>query len=345
MEYRYLKTRRVNQTLWVEISNPPVNFLTMDLLEELHLLVKECSRDESIRVFILTGARDGIYIMHFHIPELLRLHAHNRRLLLHLMARFRPTAALLAWCMTFSNWLMDRSARYEWLILKLAKLIRGWSSGMFLWFQMTRLYHAVERMNKVTIAAINGPCNGGGTELSTCFDFRFRVGDRDFTIGQPECMIGIVPGGGNTQRLPRLIGRAKALEMMLRGNQLTPQEAKTIGLITDVYKQGEFAAKVQAFADLMSKRPPVGIDAIKKSVLGGMSTTLRHGLSLELNQSLRCLETEDTVMAMEEYIRYLDSSINTIDPDRVTTKEIVRIVNKTVDDMENARILPVFRGK
>jgi enoyl-CoA hydratase len=345
MQYQHLKTRLVNQTLWVEISNPPVNFLTMDILEELHALVRAIRKDDSIRVFVLTGAREGMYIMHFSIPELLKLHSHDRRLLLHLLVRFRPTAALLAGYMTFSNWLMDLSATYEWLMLKLAKLIRGYSSGMFLWFQMTRLYHAVERLNKVTIAALNGPCNGGGTELSACFDFRFMVGDQNFTIGQPECLVGIVPGGGNTQRLPRLIGRAKALEMMLRGNQLSPSEAKQIGLITDHFRQKDFLKKVQEFADLMSLRPPVGIDAIKKSVLTGMSTTLRHGLSLELNQSLRCLETQDTVMAMEEYIRYLDIHINSIDPDRATAEDIVRIVNKTVDDMEHARIFPPFKGK
>ncbi len=346
MEYRYLKTRKVNQTLWVELSNPPVNFMTMDLMEELHHLVKRVRKDDSIRVLVLTGARDGIYIMHFSIPELLRLHAHNRRLLLHLMVKFRPTAALLAWYMTFTNRLMDLFPAYEWLILKLAKLIRGWSSGMFLWLQMMRLYHAVERLNRVTIAAMNGPCNGGGTELSACFDFRFMIGDRDFTIGQPECLVGIVPGGGNTQRLSRLIGRAKALELMLRGNQLSPSEAKQIGLITDFFGQKEFVQKVQEFADLMSKRPPVGIDAIKRSVLAGASTTLRHGLSLELNQSIRCLETRDTVMAMEEYIRYLDEHVNTIDHEKATTKDIVRIVNKTVDDMEHARIFSKpFKGR
>ena len=111
---------------------------------------------------------------------------------------------------------------------------------MFLWFQMTRAYHAIERLNKVTIAAINGTCNGGGTELSACFDFRFMIGDQGFTIGQPECLVGIVPGGGNTQRLPRLIGRAKALELMLKGNQLEPLEARQIGLITDFFKKKEF---------------------------------------------------------------------------------------------------------
>ncbi|MBN2158795.1 MAG: enoyl-CoA hydratase/isomerase family protein [Spirochaetes bacterium] len=345
MDFKYLKTKKVNASLWVEIHNPPVNFLTMDLLEELHVLIRKIRKDESIRVFILTGGRDDVYIMHFSIPELLRLHYHNRRMLLNILVKFRPTASLLAYYMTFTNWLMDLSPWIEWLMLKQAKLIRGFSSGMFLWYQMTRLYHAVERMSRVTIAALNGPCNGGGTELSACFDFRFMIGDQGFTIGQPECLVNIVPGGGNTQRLPRLIGRAKALELMLKGTQLTPREAKQIGLVTDVFKKKDFKKKVQDFADMMSRRPPAGILAIKQSVLDGMSTTLSHGLSIELTHSLRCLDMKDTVMAMKEYIKYIDKNINTVDVDRITTKEVVALVKKTTDDLENAKIFRKFEGK
>ena len=345
MEFKYLKTRKVNATLWVEIHNPPVNFLTMDLLEELHSLVKAVRKDDSIRVLVLTGGRDDVYIMHFSISELLRLHTHNRRLLLNVLVKFKPTATLLNCCMTCNNWLMDCFPWYEWLMLKTAKLIRGYSSGMFLWLQMTRAYRAVERLNKVTISALNGSCNGGGTELSACFDFRFMIEDQGYTIGQPECLVGIVPGGGGTQRLPRLIGRAKALEFMLKGTQLTPPEAKQIGLITDFFKKNDFLTRVQEFADMMSKRPPVGIDAIKKSVLGGMNTTLRHGLSIELGQSLRCLDTGDTIMAMEEYIKYINKNILTIDMTMAKTKDIVDLVKKTTDTLEKAEIFREFQGK
>jgi enoyl-CoA hydratase len=345
MEYKYLQTRKQDDSLWVEISNPPVNFLTMDLLEELYDVVKKTRKDNSIRVMILTGSRDDIYIMHFSIPELLRLSTHNKRLMLNVLVRFRPTASLLRGYMTLSNWLMDCFPWYEWLLLKQAKMIKNFSSGMFLWFQMMRLYHAVERMNKVTIAAINGICNGGGTELSACFDFRFMIGDQGFSIGQPECLVGIVPGGGSSQRLPRLIGRAKALEFMLRGNQLSAQDAKHIGLITDFFDKKDFNKNVQEFADLMSKRPPVGIDAIKKCVLNGMNTTLNHGLSIELVQSLRCLDTKDTIMAMEEYIKYIEKNITSLNMDKITTKEIITLVNKTTDDLENAKIFRKFEGK
>ena len=131
---------------------------------------------------------------------------------------------------------------------------------------------------------------------------------------------------------------------MLRGNQLTPREAKEIGLLTDIFTKKEFKKKVQAVRRPHEQKAARGIDAIKKSVLQGMSTTLRHGLSLELNQSLRCLETKDTVMAMDEYIRYINENIMTIDPDRATTKDVT-IVRQTLDVMENARLFKAFEGK
>ncbi len=345
MEYKYLKTRQENAALWVEIHNPPVNFLTTDLLEELHVLVKKVSKDDSIRVFILTGGREDSYIMHFSIHELLEMTTDIKKLLLHIWVKFRPTSALLKWYMTFNNWAMDHFPWYEGLMLKQAKRIRKYSMGMFLWLQMHRLYIDIERMNKITIAALNGSCNGGGTELSACFDFRFMIADQGFSIGQPECLVNIVPGGGSTQRLPRLIGRAKALEFMIRGNQLTPQEAKHIGLVTDVFDKKGFNKKVQEFADLMSKRPPVAIDAIKKSVLQGMSTSLRHGLCIELEQTVRCFDTNDTKMTMTNYLKYIEENIMTLDYENATTEEIVDLLHKTTDLLENAKLFERFEGK
>ena len=345
MEYRYLKARRVNETIWVEIHNPPVNFIIMDLLEEMHRLIKEVSRDDSIRVFILTGGREDSYIMHFSIEELIRLTRDLRRLMLPVMVRYRPTAALLKLSVNSTNRLMDLFPLYETLVLAIAKLIRPYSSSMFLWFQMMRTYFAIERMNKVTIAAINGSCNGGGTEMAACFDFRFMVGDQGFTIGQPEVLVNIVPGGGGTQRLPRLIGKARALEFMLRGNQLTPQEAKELTLLTDIYDKKDFYEKVQIFAEMMSKRPPVAIDAIKKSVHQGIDTTLGKGLSIELQQSVRCFNTADTDMALKKYLDYIRENIENMDYEKATTQDIVEITQKTMEVMEQARLFEKFKGK
>jgi enoyl-CoA hydratase/carnithine racemase len=345
MEYKYLKTRKENHTLWVEIKNPPVNFLTVAMLEELFDLVKQVSMDDSVRVFILTGGIEDVYIMHFSIPELLTLSKDNKKLLLNLFVKSKITGAVLKYVTTSSNRLMDYFGWYETIMLKLTKIINGYSSSLHLWFIMQRTYFAIERLNKITIAAINGNCNGGGTELSACFDFRLMVGDQGFTLGQPEVLINIVPGGSSTQRLPRLIGRAKALELMLRGNQLNAQEAQRIGLITDSFNKSEFKTRVQEFADLMSKRPMTAVDAIKKCVHDGMETTLRHGLSIEMEQSIRCLDTEDTINAMQAYIRYLDEHVNSIDREKITTEDVNRVVQETVKHLEEGRLYKFKQGK
>jgi len=345
MEYKYLKTRKENHTLWVEIKNPPVNFLTVAMLEELFDLVKQVSMDDSVRVFILTGGIEDVYIMHFSIPELLTLSKDNKKLLLNLFVKSKITGAVLKYVTTSSNRLMDYFGWYETIMLKLTKIINGYSSSLHLWFIMQRTYFAIERLNKITIAAINGNCNGGGTELSACFDFRLMVGDQGFTLGQPEVLINIVPGGSSTQRLPRLIGRAKALELMLRGNQLNVQEAQRIGLITDSFNKSEFKTRVQEFADLMSKRPMTAVDAIKKCVHDGMETTLRHGLSIEMEQSIRCLDTEDTINAMQAYIRYLDEHVNSIDREKITTEDVNRVVQETVKHLEEGRLYKFKQGK
>jgi enoyl-CoA hydratase/carnithine racemase len=308
------------------------------MLEELFDLVKHVSRDDSVRVFILTGGIDDFYIMHFFIPELLTLSKDNKKLLLNLFVKSKITGSILKYMTTYTNWLMDWFGWYETLMLKIAKIMSGYSSSLYLWFIMQRTYFAIERLNKITIAAINGNCNGGGTELSACFDFRLMVGDHDFTLGQPEVLINIVPGGGSTQRLPRLIGRAKALELMLRGNQLNAQEAKRIGLITDYFNKSEFNTRVQEFADLMSKRPMTAVDAIKKCVHDGMETTLRHGLSIEMEQSIRCLDTEDTINAMQMYIRYLDEHVNPMDRQKITIGDVNHIVQETVKHMEEGKL-------
>jgi len=93
--YKYFSTRRENSTLWVEIKNPPVNFLTVAMLEELFDLVKQVSKDDSVRVFILTGGIEDIYIMHFSIPELLVLTKDNKKLLLNIYVKTKLTGAFL----------------------------------------------------------------------------------------------------------------------------------------------------------------------------------------------------------------------------------------------------------
>jgi len=338
MGFRYLETRQVRQTLWVEIHNPHVNFLTVDILEELWEVVKSVRKDDSVRVLVLTGGIEDTYIMHFSIPELLRICEDNKTSPFAKLARNPLGRAVMDGMNTINGLLMDHFPALEDMSLKQTRALKDRYFTLFLWLQMHRLYLAIERLNKVTIAAINGPCNGGGTEFAACFDFRFMVGDQGFTIGQPEVLVGIVAGGGGTQRWPRHLGKAKALEWMLKGNQLEAQEAKELGIITDVFPKAEFVERVQEFADLMAKRPPVAVHAIKQAVHRGMDTFLARGLIIELLQSLRVFDTRDVERAMGDYARLLEEKVDVPAEERMQTPELMDIIY-------NARFTGGFEGR
>jgi enoyl-CoA hydratase len=325
-DFTYLKTRQVNSTLWVEIHNPPFNFLLADICEELFRLIREVEKDESIRVFILTGGIEDMYIFHFSIPELAKITLDNRKLMLDRIFRTRLGASLIQYNQTFTMWLMDKLPWYERAMLAAYKKMRGSVSTLFLLNQMHRCYLAIERMNKITIAAINGPCNGGGTEMAACFDFRFMVGDQDFIIGQPEVLIGILPGGGGNSRLPRLLGRARALELMLTGDLWSPEQARQYGLITDHFPKAEFRERVQEFADRLSKRIPVAVTEIKNTVNQGMDTSLRHCLSIEMGGSIRCFDNTYTQNAIQEYLQILKELIEEPEGERGTAKDVVAAI-------------------
>ncbi len=326
MKYKHLKTKQVNASLWVEINNPPVNFLTTEICEELFLLIKKVKKDPSIRVFILTGGIEDNFIMHFSIPELAKISPDNRKILMNRIFRSRLTGMVMKYLTTFSNWQMDWIPGYEKLMLLLTKSMQRYSSTLFLWYQMHRLYLAIERMPKITISAINGSCNGGGTEISACFDFRYMIHDQNFTIGQPEVLVGIIPGGGSSQRLPRLIGKARALEFMLKGNQLTPEQAKTIGLITDSFTKAEFYKNVQAIADQLSKRIPIAVEGIKLAVHDGMEASFRHALSIEMEQTIRCFDNPVTERALKGYSEIIREKIEVPKEERTDVRQVLEML-------------------
>lgn len=173
--------------------------------------------------------------------------------------------------------------------------------------------------------------------MSACFDFRFMVGDQGFTIGQPEVLVGIIPGGGGSQRWPRLIGKGKALEWMLKGNQLEPVEAKEMGIITEVFGKAEFVERVQEFADVMALRPPVAVGAIKRAVHGGSDTFLARALTIELLESLRVFDTRDVERGMGSYARLLEERVDVPPEERITPDELF-------DTMYNASFFEGFDG-
>src|SRR5439155_25046787 len=140
-----------------------------------------------------------------------------------------------------------------------------------------------EKTPKLLIAALNGHCVGGGLEIALACDMRFmsRSPDpkREYKIGLPEVTLGVLPGTGGTQRLPRLIGRSKAIDLMITGRTLTPDEALEWGLVNRVWDAGAFMDETMKYAKGLTYPEHAGraVGAIKRSGLEGLEMSFRAG--------------------------------------------------------------------
>jgi enoyl-CoA hydratase len=140
--------------------------------------------------------------------------------------------------------------------------------------------NALEALPIPTVAAINGHALGGGLELALTCDFRF-MGTEAGRIGLPEVRLGMLPVLGGTQRLPRLIGKPKAIEMMFKGLQITPEEAKQVGLVNDVFPQDTVYEKSLDYARRLSLQATNALAWIKKCVNEGLNEGFARGLAME----------------------------------------------------------------
>lgn len=158
----------------------------------------------------------------------------------------------------------------------------------------------LERCPKPTLAAINGICFGGGLELALGCDL--RVASTQASFATPEGSLGIVPGGGATQRLPRIVGRGWGLEMLLMGETLDAETALRIGLVTRLVSPGELLATVRKMADRLAAHAPLVAQFVKTTVRLGLDASLQAGLALEkLAQSALC-GTEDKAEGLRAFL-------------------------------------------
>lgn len=145
-----------------------------------------------------------------------------------------------------------------------------------------RWIEAFDSVQKPTIAAVHGYCMGGGMELALGCDVRFAAPDAIFSL--PETALGLIPGGGGTQRLPRVIGFGRAMDLLLTGERMTADEAKAIGLVTRVAAAPEsLLEEVRKFALHVAARAPAATLAVKRAVRAALELELKRGLDLELD--------------------------------------------------------------
>ncbi len=141
------------------------------------------------------------------------------------------------------------------------------------------IYSAVEGFPKPVIAMINGYCLGGGCELAMACDIRV-AGDRA-RLGQPEINLGIIPGGGGTQRLPRLVGEGQAMKMIMTGDMVDAPRAAELGLVDDVFPAAELRERTLELARKIGSKSPIALQAAKESILAARRTPLDEGLKFE----------------------------------------------------------------
>src|SRR5438874_1789958 len=149
----------------------------------------------------------------------------------------------------------------------------------------------IENLGKPVIAAINGFALGGGCE--TAMACTIRVATEHAKFGQPEVTLGLIPGGGGTQRLPRLIGKGRALQLILSGGMISAQEAYRIGLVNEVVAAGDLIPRAEAILKEIAANAPIAVKYSLEAVNKGMDTSQSEGFALEASYFGLCAGTQD----------------------------------------------------
>ena len=162
------------------------------------------------------------------------------------------------------------------------------------------VYDVPEECPKPVIAAVNGFCLGGGMELALACDIRIASNAAKF--GQPEVVLGIIPGGGGTQRLPRVVGVAAALRMILTGEMIDAAEALRVGVVSEVTEPAQLIPRALAIAEVIAAKSPVAVASAKQATRAALSLPLEEGLRMERSLFAMCFASQDKVEGVRAFL-------------------------------------------
>jgi len=161
-------------------------------------------------------------------------------------------------------------------------------------------FTAVARIPKPVVAAVTGYALGGGCELALCADYRIAADNAK--LGQPEILLGLIPGAGGTQRLSRLIGPSKAKDLIFTGRMVKADEALSLGLVDQVVPADEVYTAAHAWAAKLAQGPAIALRAAKESIDAGLETDIETGLAVERNWFAGLFATEDRERGMRSFV-------------------------------------------
>ena len=247
---------------------PPLNFVTTEFIRDLDWLTAAVDSDDTVGAVVLTGGLPGRFL----------IHADPRAMaaMVELPHPFVPARVVRPFLRV-----TDMALRLPGAIRALERFGGGIGVGLVWFHRWKRTTLRMNRSGVVYLAAINGPALGGGHEIALACDLRYAADAEYVRLGQIETIGCLIPGGGGTQRLPRMLGAAKALELTLEGAPVDVHEAYRLGLVHRVFPEEQLLAETQATAARLATRNPVVLAELKRAIYFGAAKSLSRGLDQE----------------------------------------------------------------
>lgn len=270
MDYRHLVVSRDGHVITCRMSNPPLQTLNSRMLAELHDLLTQIESDLDVRVFVVTG-ENGVFLRWMDLNEM----------------------------QAYAEGTKDQTDGGPSQAEELLEIYRAIPSSLS---RIHELALRIQNLPAVTIAAINGVVGGGGCEFSLSFDFRLMMDHPEGSFALPQTSFGLVPGGGGAWHCVRLLGRARAMDVLLHGEFMPPAKALDLGLISRLYSPETFDADLAAFVANMAGRAPLALRGVKALVNAGTSQGQLEFLARETVELGKVIQSDDVKCALAMWL-------------------------------------------
>ena len=259
VDYKHLEIEDQGQIIICYLSNPPTHTLTAQGLLEIHDFLDSLVSNKELRILAFTGAGEDVFIRHYEVGELADTAEKN-------IGRQEETKKP-------DNNPIKELHGFHKMLLKIRDL------------------------DAIVVAGINGNTAGGGCEFSLGCDLRV-MSSGDYFIGLPETSVGILPGGGGTQRLARLIGSSRALDLILHGKLISNVKALEFGIINEILPKESFLKSLKEYCRILANRAPIALREVKRAIHRGMDLPLEEALLLEQEAFNKTMNSKDAAKAM-----------------------------------------------
>ena len=259
VDYKHLEIEDQGQIIICYLSNPPTHTLTAQGLLEIHDFLDSLVTNKELRILAFTGAGEDVFIRHYEVGELADSAEKN-------ISQQEETKKL-------ENNPIKELHGFHKMLLKIRDL------------------------DAIVVAGINGNTAGGGCEFSLGCDLRV-MSSGDYFIGLPETSVGILPGGGGTQRLARLIGSSRALDLILHGQLISNVKALEFGIINEILPKESFLKSLKEYCQILANRAPIALREVKRAIHRGMDLPLEEALLIEQEAFNKTMNSKDAAKAM-----------------------------------------------